>query len=73
MQENKKPNQVFVHFQWIRRRNFVSERDMNGDNEAQTHDRIFTKEVACDIKVEHKSFWLDILKKFSKATDSKAT
>ena len=52
---------------------FVSERDLNGDDEAQTHDRIFTKEVACDGKVEHKSFWLDFLKKFSKAADSKAT
>ena len=52
---------------------FVSERDLNGDDEAQTHDRIFTKEVACDDKVEHKSFWLDFLKKFSKAADSKAT
>jgi hypothetical protein len=52
---------------------FVSERDLNGDDEAQTHDRIFNKEVACDVKVEHKSFWLDILKKFSKAADSKAT
>ncbi len=48
---------------------FVSERDLNGNDEAQTHNHIFTKEVACEVKVEHKSFWLDILKKFSKATE----
>ncbi len=30
---------------------FVSEKDLNGDDKAQAQDPIFTKEVACDVKL----------------------
>jgi hypothetical protein len=51
---------------------FISERDLNKDHESQTHDYVFTKDVACDVKVEKKQFWVDIIRGFTRTPDGKA-
>jgi hypothetical protein len=51
---------------------FISERDINKVDESQTHDYVFTKDVACDVKVERKQFWLDIIKTFMRTPGGKA-
>jgi len=51
---------------------FVSERDLNRNNINQTHHLAFTRDAACDVVIEKKSFWLDIIKTFTKTPDNKA-